>query len=51
VLGEIVQVHLDEDKLAASGDRLDPAKVNLLLSYQMEYWDLGHGLGEWQKIK
>jgi len=51
VLGEIVQVHLDTDKLAASGDHLDPAKANLLLSYQMEYWDLGRSLGGWQAIE
>lgn len=51
VLGEIVQVHLDDAVLAPSGDRLDPAKVNLLLSYQMEYWDLGHGLGRWQALE
>jgi flavin reductase (DIM6/NTAB) family NADH-FMN oxidoreductase RutF len=50
VLGEIVQVHLDQDKLAASGDRLDPAKLNPLLSLQMEYWSVGQPLGGWQKM-
>jgi len=50
VLGEIVQVHLDQDKLAASGDRLDPAKLNPLLSLQMEYWSVGQALGGWQKM-
>ena len=51
VLGEIVQVHIDEDKLAPTGDRLDPAGMSPLISYQMEYWDIGHALGGWQKMK
>ena len=49
VLGQIVQVHLDEDKLAASGDQLDPVKLHPLLSLQMEYWSVGHSLGRWRQ--
>ncbi len=51
VLGEIVQVHIDRDKLTPAGDRLDPAKLTPLLSYQMEYWDVGRFLSGWQTVK
>jgi len=51
VLGEIVQVHIDADKLAASGDCLDPASFNPLFSFQMEYWDVGQSLGGWHKVR
>lgn len=51
VLGEIVQVHLDADKLDASGEHLDPQRLNPLISYQMEYWDIGKPLGDWGKMK
>lgn len=50
VLGEIVQVHLDTDKLAASSNHLDPARLNPLLSLQMEYWSVGEALGGWQTL-
>ena len=47
VLGEVQQVHIDESILKDNGDELDPSKFNPLLSYQMEYWDLGKSYGEW----
>lgn len=50
VLGEVQQVHIDESMLKDNGDELDPTKFNPLLSYQMEYWDLGKGYGEWGSI-
>lgn len=51
VLGEIVQVHIDQHLLTSSGDRLDPTKLNPLLSLQMEYWSVGHTLGGWGQVK
>lgn len=50
VLGEIVQVHIDEDKLAVSGDCLDAAKLDPLLSLQMEYWSVGRRIGRWHEV-
>jgi len=50
VLGEVQQVHIDEPILKDNGDELDPSKFNPLLSFQMEYWDLGKSLGEWGSI-
>lgn len=47
VLGEIVQVHLDEDVVNASGDALDPEKFNPLVSLQLAYFGLGEKVGEW----
>lgn len=47
VLGEIQQVHIDESALNEAGDALDPTKFNPLVSFQMEYWNLGRGLGAW----
>ncbi len=50
VLGEVVQVHIDESILKDNNDELDPSKLNPLLSYQMEYWDLDKSYGEWGSI-
>ena len=47
VLGAVQQVHMDESIPNGDGDSLDPSKFNPLVSLQMEYWDLGKGLGKW----
>jgi len=47
ILGEVLQVHIDETMLKDNGDELDPLKFNPLLSFQMEYWDLCKSYGEW----
>lgn len=50
VLGEVQQVHIDEAILDENGDSLDPAKLNALVSLQMEYRDLGRRLGKWGSL-
>lgn len=49
VLGQIQQVHINEDILNANGDSLDPTKFNSIVSIQLQYWNLGHKLGEWHQ--
>jgi len=50
VLGEIQQVHIDESALNESGDGLDSSKFNPLVSFQMEYWNLGKKIGGWMRM-
>ena len=47
VLGQIQTVHIDEGMLNASGTAIEPAKLNPLVSIQLEYWDMGQNRGEW----
>ena len=47
VLGEIVQVHIDEAMVDAAGSALDPAKFNPLVSLQLAYFGLGERVGQW----
>jgi len=51
VLGEIQQVHIDEDMLDAAGDGLDPGVFNPLVSLQFEYRKLGAKVGTWHQTK
>jgi flavin reductase (DIM6/NTAB) family NADH-FMN oxidoreductase RutF len=51
VLGEIQQVHIDIAALNAAGDALDPARFNPLVSLQLEYWSLGHKVGDWGQTR
>ena len=51
VLGEVRCVHVDTAALNAAGDALDPAKCNMLLSVQLEYWDLGRFRGRWGEAR
>jgi len=47
VLGEIQQVHVNRSVLKASGEEIDPKKFNPLVSFQMEYWNLGKRMAKW----
>ncbi|MFC1718810.1 flavin reductase family protein [Candidatus Poribacteria bacterium] len=47
LLGEVQQVHIDQSILSEDGDSLDASKSDLLVSLQMEYWDMGKSLGRW----
>lgn len=50
ILGEIVETHIDEDKMNSTGkaDRIDIAKVNPLVycATVREYWSIGLKLGD-----
>ncbi|NOZ20841.1 MAG: flavin reductase family protein [Planctomycetes bacterium] len=47
VLGEIQQVHIDEEMVTESGT-LDTSAFNPLVSFQLEYWNLGKKLEDWR---
>lgn len=49
VLGEVLKVQIDEDILSDSG-QMDPSKFNPLVSFQLEYWNLGKSLGRWGQL-
>jgi len=49
VLGEVLEVQVDEDILGDMG-QMDPSKFNPLVSFQLEYWNLGRSLGRWGQL-
>lgn len=50
VLGEVLDVQVDEDILGDLG-QMDPTKFNPLVSFQLEYWNLGVSLGRWGQLR
>jgi flavin reductase (DIM6/NTAB) family NADH-FMN oxidoreductase RutF len=49
VLGEVQDVQVDEGILGDSG-QIDTSKFNPLVSFQLEYWNLGGKLGRWGEL-
>jgi flavin reductase (DIM6/NTAB) family NADH-FMN oxidoreductase RutF len=49
VLGEVQDVQVDEGILGGSG-QIDTSKFNPLVSFQLEYWNLGGKLGRWGEL-
>jgi flavin reductase (DIM6/NTAB) family NADH-FMN oxidoreductase RutF len=44
-IGEVLAVHIDEDKVSEDG-RILPDRLNLLLYYAGEYWSLGSKIND-----